>query len=71
MKETRKLVKWFHLVHLTQFGDATVCPLVTRTNNNNTKINQIGYMGNTPQFQWYITFTYDVGGDEMTEGYSR
>ena len=28
-------------------------------------------MGNTPEFQWYVTLANDVGGDEMTEGYSR
>jgi hypothetical protein len=45
---------------------------VTRTNTNNTKKKpQIGYMGNNPEFQWYVTLAYDVGGDEMTEGYSR
>jgi len=44
---------------------------VTRTHINNTKENQIGYMGNTPEVQWYVTLAYDVGGDEMAEGYSR
>jgi hypothetical protein len=70
VKETPKLVKWFQLIHLTQFGEATVCLLVTRTNINNTKKKkQIDCMGNTPDFQWYVTLAY-VGGDEMTEGFS-
>jgi len=38
---------------------------VTRTNINNIKKIQIGYMENTPEFQWYVTLAYDVGGDEM------
>jgi len=67
VKETPTLVKLFQLIHLTQFGDPTVCLLVTRTDINKTK-KKIGYMGNTPEVQWYVPLAYDVGGDEMTDG---